>query len=466
MREAGHFPGLPYVISMTFSGKKFAGCVSISLIAVPLGIHLSIGLRGTALLTVLFLCIGLWITEAIPKWLTSLVLLASFSLLSTVPMKKIFQFPLSENFAMIILSYLFSQGLQNTRMFDKLLPILQKSIHNTFTLAFSIFLCSFSMIWIVPQPFARIIIILQLYQTLFQTWTLSEKTCQILCLGIVNSSIFINCAFLRGDIILNNALVNTSSIPITEAIWMDWMLIPTLGFYTTGMALFYWTFRKDLSETAKLTADNSAPALEKKQTFHIPAAVICGAAVLLLLTEPWTGIPAAWTVLAADLVMGALGYLKPEDLKSIDIKLIVFLSAAFSIGPVMVDSGIAQSLFQRLLPLMPQTFNPAFIILLILASIILHLILGSCITMLSIMIPSIPLLCQGKIPELPVMFLLFLSIACQYLFPLQNVSIMVGAGKGRYSEHTVLRWGVVLTVYILFALPVFYGGYWFFRGIV
>lgn len=464
MRETGAVPGLPRVFSMTFYWKKFLYCIPPALIAVPLGARLSVGLRGTTLLEVLFFCIALWTTGAVPKWLTSLFLLASFSMVSAVPIKMIFQFPLSDNFVMILLSFLFSQGLQNSQIFHTLIPVLQKKIRGTFSLAFSIFLCSLAMIWFVPQPFARIIIILQLYQTLFKSWNLSEKTCQVLCFNIINSSIFINCAFLRGDIILNNALVNISGIPITESIWMAWMLLPTLVFYIAGMALFYQVFRTDLKETAKLTVNGTIPDFSSDRGFPFPAALICGAAVLLWLTEPWTGISATGTILAADIIMALFGYLALKDLTCIDFELMIFLSAAFSIGPVMKESGIAPKLFAILLPLLPKTPDVGFMITLILVSIILHSMLGSCVTALSVMIPSITLLCQDEISVLPIMFLSFLSITCQYLLPLHNVSVMVGAGKGGYSEHTVLRWGVALTCYILLAFPLFYSGYWLLTG--
>lgn len=437
-------------------------CIPAALLVLPLGMRLSLGLRESALLAVLFLCIVLWATGAAPKWLTALFLLVSFALISAVPLEKILQFPLSKNFSMILFSYLFSQGLQNSRVFELLLPVLQKRIRGTFTLAFSIFLCSFCMIWIIPQPFARIIILLQLYQTLFQAWGFSKKSRQILCLGIVHSSIIINCAFLRGDIILNYALVSTSGFPLTEKIWTDWMLLPTIVLYIAGVVLFFLVFRKDLAEIAPLIARPifCAPPTDVK----FSAIIACTGTVLLWLSEPWTAIPASATALAGSAAMAVLGYLKREDFKCIDLCLLIFLCAAFSIGPVMTDSGIAAKIFELLLPLLPKTFTPIFVISLILISMLFHLILGSCVTALSIMLPGIVLLCNEDFPMLPIIFITFLSVVCQYLFPLHNVSIMVGAGKGGYSDYTVFQWGLKFTLLILFAIPAFYGGYWYLKG--
>lgn len=460
---AEQFRSSSHIASMNVCWKKFVSCLLAPFLLLCLRQYLTLGIQESIVLATLLLTIGLWITGAVPKWLSSAFLLLVFSFARSAPLNKIFQFPLSENFIMIVFSDLFSQGLQNSGIFEILLPVLQKRIHGKISLAGTIFVCSLCMIWIVPQPFARIIILLQLYTTMFQIWGFSEQTRHILCFWIVNSAIFINCAFLRGDIILNYALLNTSGLPLTEKVWMQWMLVPTFIFYVLGLLLFFLLFHTQLGELRGLDGKAFVPQTKKMDA---SAAVIGCITVVLWLTESWTGISAAWTVLGASVAMFATGLLKKSDLKSVNIELMLFLSAAFSIGPVVTESRIAQRLFNMLLPFLSKRFSFSSMIVLLVLSILLHMILGSCVTALSVAVPGLLIVCQETMPAYPVAFIAFLGIVVPYLFPLHNVSIMVGAGKGGYPDDIVLRYGTALTAYVICAIPIIYGGYWSLCGLI
>ena len=410
----------------------------------------------------LILVIGLWTTRAVPQWTASLLLLLLFATVGRTPLEKVFQFPLSENFWMIAFSYLFSQGLQNSGVFYRLLPLLSR-VKNLPALFLSIFLSSTLMIWLIPQPFARIAVLLQLYTTVFQAWGISEELRKLLCFWIVNSSILINSAFLRGDIVLNQALCSVSGLTMTESLWMTWMLFPTLCLYVFGSLLYCVLFQKTLRQLPAIGGEKTAAPL--RPTRDRPALIIATATVMLWLTEPLTGLPAVYPAGAASAALAMCGYLGRTDLRCVNLNLMLFLTAAFSIGPTMVNNGIVDQLLPFLLPLLPKRFDLWCALWIVLSSMALHMILGSCVTAISITIPTLLALCQGSLSAYPIAFLAFQSIAVQYLLPFHNVSLMVGESTGRYSSGTVFRFGAAMTVLEVAAIPVLYCSCWAWLGL-
>ena len=448
---------------MKIRWKQLFLSLLVSIVFLCFGLSTEMYWRNVFALAALIFTIGLWMTDAVPKWISSIFLLFAFSMLGSAPIKKLFQFPLSQNFLLIVFSYLFSQGVKNSGLFEILLPVLQRYIKGRLTLLLSVNICAFIMIWIVPQPFARIVLLLQLYSSLFDVWGLNTNVRQILCFLVVNAMILLNCALLRGDIILNEALLTVSHLPLTELTWGQWMFIPTLLLCLVGTLLFDLVFRRELRQLHffgdKKTTANKKPLNRK-------ALLIIAGTIVLWLTEPITGISGVIVVIAACVGMTACGILHLQHLKCINFELLIFLTAAFSIGPAMTHSGIAQQLCELLLPALPKTFNLPFAFLLMVCSIALHMVLGSCVTAISIAIPALMILCQPPIPTYPVAFLAFLAIVTQYLVPAHNVSLMVGAGTANYTSEMVLKYGTALTICEIIMIPIIYLSYWNIAGLI
>lgn len=71
-----------------------------------------------------------WSTGIVKKIPASLFLLLIFYIFSGASIKKILSFSLSETFLMIIVTYLFSQGITNSGLIDKIFqPLLIKLVH-------------------------------------------------------------------------------------------------------------------------------------------------------------------------------------------------------------------------------------------------------------------------------------------------------------------------------------------------
>jgi hypothetical protein len=110
------------------------------------------------------------------------------------------------------------------------------------------------MIWVIPQPFSRIILLSLIFSGYYDRLDLSKTTRSALMLGLYYVSILLNMTMLRGDIILNGALVSMAGLSLSEGRWMLYMTLPTLGYLLLGVVLFRILFRDALKGFAPRAA--------------------------------------------------------------------------------------------------------------------------------------------------------------------------------------------------------------------
>ena len=73
--------------------------------------------------------------------------------------------------------------------------------------------------------------------------------------------------------------------------------------------------------------------------------------------------------------MFPLGLLRLPDVKAINVKLLIFLTAAFAIGGTLKSCGVADRLFSLFVPVFPQTFSPAYAAVVLLTVVLLHTVM-------------------------------------------------------------------------------------------
>ena len=100
------------------------------------------------------------------------------------------------------------------------------------------------------------------------------------------------------------------------------------------------------------------------------------AVVVLWATEDFHPLTGTLVVAAATALMFPLGLLRLPDVKAINVKLLIFLTAAFAIGGTLKSCGVADRLFSLFVPVFPQTFSPAYAAVVLLTVVLLHTVLG------------------------------------------------------------------------------------------
>jgi len=208
--------------------------------------------------------------------------------------------------------------------------------------------------------------------------------------------------------------------------------------------------------------EHCKPKLDKKGKRALFAT---GTVVLLWLSEPVHGYNAAAVAAAGVGLMFALRLLGLKDVRVISGSLLLFLTAQFAIGRVLVASGIAEQMRGALSAVLPDVACVWFLPAVALLVMLVHMLLGGVITTLSFSIPMLLVIADGVYaPEFVALFVLA-SAGYHFLLPFHHVTVMIGFGSGYYENRHVLRFGTVISVVVFASLFLLYIPWWKLTGL-
>ena len=191
---------------------------------------------------------------------------------------------------------------------------------------------------------------------------------------------------------------------------------------------------------------------------YVPAYVEIGVVVALVVVAVLF-VVLRWTRFGRSVyAVGGNSY--SANMLAINVKLLIFLTAAFAIGGTLKSCGVADRLFSLFVPVFPQTFSPAYAAVVLLTVVLLHTVLGSNITTMSVVVPGLMSIGAGVAPPLPLMFLICIAVCSQFLLPFHHVILLLGEGDRCYSTHELLRVGIPHTALMLFAVFLLYLPWW------
>lgn len=425
---------------------------------------MSMTLNQNIVLGSLFLVIIWWGTGIVHKNVASIFLICMFIIFGTTPLEKVFFFPLSDNLILVVASYLLSQGIINSKVADKFAEfVLRKYCHNSTRLVIMSYILGIVLIFVIPQPFPRVIILSSIYLNFLKNTGADKEDKSIMLFSVFVASTVTSLLFLNGDIIINNAAQGFGGISISYFEWAIKMTIPTLITTILIAIVFILVFKKNL--TYEFEGSNEEEKMkigtEEKKALSITFIII-----LLWLTETFHGISAANVALIGILAMFASKIISLKDLKATNISLLIFLTAEFAIGKVIVGSGVAEKLSVFLTKFFPASNSMLYIPFIIFLIMLLHMIMGSLITALSVTIPTLITITAGVLsPEL-IVLLVCASVCFHYLMPFHHVTIMLGYGNEYYDNKHVLKLGVYLTLITLFSVLFIYLPWWKIIGVI
>lgn len=431
---------------------------ALILIFRPLGLDLF----QAVVLAALVLVITWWVSGVVHRIIASAVLLVLFCIFGRTPLAAVFSFPLSPVFYVILFSFLFSQGVANSGLAEKLLnPVLFRLVKNRGQLLLALAVCAFAFVFIIPQPYSRVILLSIIFAGFCDAVKMSARSKSIVLFALFTFSIIVNLSVRQGDIVLNSAALGIAGIEMTDGQWAGFMLLPTLVFLVLAALLFFFVYRKQLELPPRPPQAGKREPLTKTEKRHL---VFIAVVVVFWALTPLHGVNELVTIIASTALMFLVGLLRPGDFKTIDITLLVFLTAAFAIGGVMKGSGVADILFERFIPLFPSGFSLLFVVVVVIVSMVMHLILGSNITTMSVMIPGLFTIAAGRMNDEALMFLIYFVICAHFLLPFHNVVIMVGEGRKCYDGRLMIRYSIPLTFLVIAAAVVIYMGWWTLAG--
>ena len=102
----------------------------------------------------------------------------------------------------------------------------------------------------------------------------------------------------------------------------------------------------------------------------------------------------------------------------------------------------------------------------VLVSMLLHMILGSNTTTLSVAVPGMIILCGQTVASPVIVFTAVTSVSFHALLPFHSVAMMIGASNGYFPARYVTRMGLALTVLTFAAVAGVFYPYWNMCGLV
>ena len=407
-----------------------------------------------------------WSAGIIKKVPASFFLLLMYYIFSGASVKTIISFSLSETFLMIIVTYLFSQGIANSGLIDKIFqPLLIKLVHTPCQCLIAVVGIFYLTMYIIPQPLARLIIVSSVFYHFLQYTDSPKKTKNVIMYGVFVASAVVNISTKDADIILNNVAASFSKIPISNKLWAYYMFIPTLITCCLLGILFIYIFRKELIgiHLGKNKKRNKIKPFSIQQKLAI---VVIIATILLWATNSIHGINNTLITIVSTVVLFAIKILNGEDWKAVDITTLIFLTAAFSIGTVMKFCGAADKVFGQLETIFPTKFSLLYVCVIILITMLLHMILGSNTTTLSVVIPGLMILCSQVIGSPIIVFISVISVAFHAILPFHSISLMIGASNNYYPAKYVTKLGLPVTLFVYLIVIGVYIPYWSIVGLL
>ncbi|MFM8321487.1 MAG: SLC13 family permease [Chloroflexota bacterium] len=163
------------------------------------------------------------------------------------------------------------------------------------------------------------------------------------------------------------------------------------------------------------------------------------------------------------------GVLDAKDLSSgVNWPILFFVAGAMAIGTVGKSTGLANWLAATLLPATPPQNAYVFAALVGGATMLIHMLLGSALACMSIVAPPMVHYAveAGWSPLFPAL-LVYTAVAIHYIFPFQQVIILLGQGEtGGYSARHVLKYGLPLTIVALIVLIPIEVTWWMILGLI
>jgi di/tricarboxylate transporter len=228
--------------------------------------------------------------------------------------------------------------------------------------------------------------------------------------------------------------------------WLEWalyMVVPSILTTIVLIIAFLVVFRKEMSITKTINKPNvelDEMSVVEKQTLGIITVIL-----LLFMTQSIHHIDLAWIAFGGVVAMVVLKILPLQDLKKVNMPLMTFMTAAFSIGAVLSYVGVGNYIASKVVTILPEN-KLLFIFYFIAILMIAHMIFGSVITTLSIILPTFINMNLTIVDPIILTLIAFTVGSIHYILPHHHVTVMVGYGKKYYPMSYVIRYGLLLTI--------------------
>jgi anion transporter len=330
------------------------------------------------------------------------------------------------------------------------------------------------MSFLIPQPFPRTLLIMALVGQIIKRSKANKKDATSLGLAVFTSATATSMILLTGDALLNGAAAAFSGLDIGWLEWAYYMAVPGICASVLMLGLHLLMFR----QTGEFEVEISGLVKEQQKLGPMSRQEKCtvfwvGLALVLWATDFLHHVNPAWVALAAvvGLALPKVGdVLEQDDINTgVAWPIVIFVIGTLAIGTVARQTGLSQWLAAVALPAQPPQDAFTFAAMASLATMAVHMLLGSALACMSIMSPTLVDYTQaaGWSPAFPAL-VVYTAVEIHYLLPFQHVTVLVGEGPqgGGYSSGMVIKYGLPLTLVALAVILLVEVPWWKLIGLI
>ena len=325
----------------------------------------------------------------------------------------------------------------------------------------AIFILTFILSLLIPHPWPRAFLIMSVMAVVIKSANIPRVDAVKIGFTVFAASVPVSLIFLTGDATISPLAVQSSGVSLGWLGWFKLMGPPSIivSIITCFMILFLFKPTQEVQVNkeemrAKLAAMGPMSGKELRTPFWVTFAII------VRMTDTLHRVDIGWVTLFIALAMSlplVAEILTPASLSGVPLHVLIFLTAAVAIGRVGGATGmnawIAQTVLPGTVPSDPYILA-AFIATI---SIIIHMLLGSVIAVMGIIIPAmITFTSQMGITPLVPALLAYSAVASHYVLPFQHLNMLVGLGEdnGMYSQKETIRLGIpfIIVIYVMTVL--------------
>ena len=362
---------------------------------------------------------------------------------------------------LIIGAYLIAVAVKESGLGERIAyKFIVKYVSSFKSIIVSIFALTFILALLIPHPWPRAFLIMSVMAVVIKSANIPRVDAVKIGFTVFAASVPVSLIFLTGDATISPLAVQSSGVSLGWLGWFKLMGPPSIivSIITCFMILFLFKPTQEVQVNkeemrAKLAAMGPMSGKELRTAFWVTLAII------LWMTDTLHGVDIGWVTLFIAMAMSLplVGeILTPASWSGVPLHGLIFLTAAVAIGRVGGATGmnawIAQTVLPGTVPSDPYILA-AFIATI---SIIIHMLLGSVIAVMGIVIPAMLAFTgsMGISTIIPVM-IAYIAINAHFILPFHNLAILVGVGEdnGMYTEKETIKFGVPFTI-VLFIITV------------
>ena len=433
-----------------------------------------ITVAGQQALAVTIFTVIWWIFGVTHPAYTTLLMFLGYILFGLAEPEVVFRLASTPLMCLMICAFLVAAAVTKSGLANRVAYFFMGKYADSYTKIIVLsYVLGFVLSFLIPQPFPRTLLIMALVAQIIKRSGANKRDAASLGMAVFVSATATSMILLTGDAMLNVAAVAFSGENVGWLQWAVYMAVPGICASVLMLLLHLLMFKQsgplEINQAVILQEQKELGPLSRDEKVTMIWVVI---ALMLWATDFIHHIDPAWV--AAAVVVGLSlpkvgDILGPEDIsKGVAWPIVIFVIGALAIGTVGKTTGMSDWLARIALPSVPPENPYTFAALIGVATMGIHMVLGSALACMSMVSPPLVQYAAsaGWNPVFPAL-LVYTAVQIHYLLPFHHVTILLGEGKtGGYGSREIIRYGIPLTLVALFIMIVVEVTWWKIIGLI